>query len=297
MNYSNWMSSLKDEVRIRDVIVPGSHNSGCRKIAEIANCQDSDLCRQFEMGLRYFDIRLDTKKKTGNIVFSHNIILGQPIEEDLRRLAEVMAENPSEFCVIVIRRYGEATYGPHVHNCIVDPQKVDDILARTLNPAEYALTDYDSSVTMGDIRKSGKRFILFNETCEYSYTVGDCLDSSWSSKLHGKSAEDFTNEFTQVFDKYTADKFFVFETQLTGGPGTATWFRSPRKNDIATRKNYDRILGKIRENPLYLSKANIIAGDYMAEDDFKPRRILALNIDKGNVKSECMDEFEQMISK
>lgn len=277
------MKQLKDDVKIRDIIMPGTHNSGSRKmILPMANCQNMTLREQFEKGVRYFDIRLDTSR--GRVVFSHSIIMGKPIEDDLREFGKALVANPSEFSVICIKRYGNDTIGPIHHKCNADRSEVDRILAATINPAAFALTDFRDigEVTLGDARKSGKRYILINDEKEYKFSKSCTLDCSWQSERNGKALDEFIPGMRDAFDETEGKGFFVLETQQTGGPGTAVGLSSPATVYRRFLPRSGEITDMIAGNPEYLKKANVIAGDYMGDDEEWVNRIIGLNTIKGN---------------
>lgn len=54
---SNWMSSLPDDIYIRDMSIPGTHDSFSYRCTSSAQCQTIDATEQFKFGVRYFDCR------------------------------------------------------------------------------------------------------------------------------------------------------------------------------------------------------------------------------------------------
>jgi len=297
MSFSNWMSLLKDDVKLVDVVMPGSHNSGCRKMMSLANCQDGSLAEQFRYGVRQFCIRIDTNRLTKKIVYGHSAIKGLPIEPDLSELRRVMDENPSEFLILDFRKYGDDKLGPFEFKCHADTAKVNEIIARTIEPSKYAFTDFDDirNVTMGDIRKSGKRYVLLNEELEYDYSVKFPYMNPWTPDRHGRKIETFVKRATEVFDQEKKNGIFVLQTQQTGGPGTEIGIVSPRKLNRDMYNHFDTIIDSIKNNPKYLSMVNVMCGDYMTADFFKAKKIIALNLLKGNVAEDKLDEFNGLV--
>ena len=53
-----WMSKVNDNVRLVDLSIPGTHDSGAtHSIADVAGkCQDSSIEEQLKMGVRFFDL-------------------------------------------------------------------------------------------------------------------------------------------------------------------------------------------------------------------------------------------------
>ena len=279
---------MRDDVKLTDIVMPGSHNSGCRKMIPLANCQDGNLAEQFRFGVRFFDVRLNSRHITGTVVHSHSVINGRPFEEDLIELSKELQKNEGEFCVFSIMEYGDEKFGPYTHKCILDYKKTDELLEKYIHPSKYALTNFDdiNEVTIGDIRKSGKRFILINDKKKFAYSVSCPFDSPWSSERHGLAADDFVREIPKVFDMYEKRGFFVLQTQQTASPGSAVGLASPRKVNKNFRQHYHKIIDTVRDTPRYLDKVNIVLSDYMTEDTFKAEQIIGLNAVKGNFKDE-----------
>ncbi len=297
MNFANWMSALKDDVKLVDVVMPGSHNSGCRNIIELANCHDGSLAEQVRYGVRQFCIRTDTNRITKKPVFSHSIIKAGLLENDFKELRSVLDENTSEFLILDIREYGDEHFGPFTYKCKSDTNKIDGLIEKYLAPEKYALTDFRkiSDVTMGDIRKNGKRYLIINGDEEYKFSKNCDYENPWSPERHGRKAEVFAERATEVFDNVEKNGIFVLQTQQTGGFGTEIGLVTPRKADKTFRPYYDVIINKIKNNSLYLEKVNVISSDYMTEDYFKAKRILSLNLMKGNIKKECEEEFTELV--
>lgn len=293
MIYSEWMSYIKDDVRLCSVVMPSAHNAGSFKIGPTGCCQDGDLAQQFEYGIRHFCVRLDTNKK-GEIIFCHGITKGMPCEAELMKLRKVMDENPSEFFILDIREYQPQNFGPIKLRFHADPKKVDEILERCLEPSKYAFTDFEhiGDVTMGDMRKSGKRYILLNYCEEYKYSVNCPHILPWDKKRHGKPAFKFVTEATDFFDTHDTSGLYWFQTQTTPNFGTETGFVIPRKLDKVLRWHFKALINTIANTPKYLARANIISGDFMTEDYYKSREILNLNLNKNNVIEDKRDEYK-----
>ena len=174
-----------------------------------------------------------------------------------------------------------------------DPKKVDEILERYISPSKYAFTDFDSigNVTMGDIRASGKRYILLNYREEYAHSVNCPHIFPWEKKINGMRAFSFVTSTMEFFDKYDTDGLYWFQTQTTPNLGTDVGVTSPRKLDADVRMHFQAMMKTIANTPKYLKRANIISGDFMTEDYFKAREILLLNLKKNNVLPEFVDEY------
>lgn len=295
MDFSNWMSCIRDEVKLIDVVMPGSHNAGTRGMIAQACCQNSTLAEQFRHGVRQFCLRLTTNRITKKIAFCHSVITGVSLEGELKELRKVMDEYPSEFVIFDVCSYGDEKIGPFTIKFRTDPKEIDRLFEKYLNASEYALTDFDKigDVTMGDLRKSGKRFIIINENEEYRHSVNCGYKNPWSPERHGRLAQTFVERVPEVFDQEEKDGIFVLQTQQTAGFDAEVKLANPKKLDRIIKPHYPRIFEIIKNNPKYLSLVNVISGDFMAENDYKIKLILELNLCKNNVND--IEKFKKII--
>lgn len=292
MIYKNWMEYIKDDVKLRDIVIPGSHNTGSYGMNPTACCQDGNLFEQFKYGVRYYCMRLDTKK--GEIVQCHGIMKGEPLVDSLIQFQKMLNENDSEFLIIDLREYYPQQIGPINLKYHVDPKKVDELLEKYIQPSKYAFTDFEhiSDVTMGDIRRSGKRYLLINYEEAYKYSVNCKIDAPWDKITYGLRPNRFVDALSKYFDK-DYDGLFWFQTQQTPNIGTDIGFKTPRKLDKILRPHFKSMMRKIASDPQKLRKMNIVAGDFMTEDYTKSHEILLLNLFKNNVIDSLKDEYRK----
>jgi 1-phosphatidylinositol phosphodiesterase len=52
-----WMSHIKDEAKISEITIPGTHNTCASKCSILAKCQNISLMEQLNSGVRFIDIR------------------------------------------------------------------------------------------------------------------------------------------------------------------------------------------------------------------------------------------------
>lgn len=292
MIYENWMSYIKDDVKLTNLIIPSAHNSGSYGMNFTGCCQDDGIYTQFVYGIRHFCLRLDTNKK-GVVIMCHGIAKGRPFEEALNDFSRIIKEFPTEFFIIDLREYYEQKVGPFTLRYKADPDKINELLAKYIDPSKYAYCDYGdiNEITMGDIRASGKKYLLINYKSAYKYSVNCPNIAPWDKIVNGMHATSFVKATLSFFDDYNIDGLYWFQTQQTPNLGTQIGFRSPRKLDRELRAVYYKIIEGIADNPKYLNRANIIGGDFMTQDYLKSRHILMLNILKGNVEESRSLEF------
>ena len=284
MIYDKWMSFIKDDVKLTSLVIPGAHNAGSYGMFRMAECQKDTLYTQFMYGIRHFCLRLNTDKK-GRLVLSHGISKGDLFEHVLGDIERVLKASPSEFLLLDIREYYPQQIGPFTLTYKAEKSAVDALLSRYIDPKRYAYTDFEhiSDVTIGDLRRSGKRYILINDNEEYDYSRNCETILPWERDVNGAKAADFAAETLCFFDDYHTEGLYWFQTQQTPNPGTPIGLTTPIKLDNLLRPYFQGIIDGIAENPYYLQQANIIAGDFMTKDYMKSEAILRLNLLKDNV--------------
>lgn len=298
MFYKNWMSYLKDDAKITKVAMPGSHNSATMGMTKLAKCQNGSLYDQYVCGVRFFDIRLKANRK-GRVFVAHGIMTGMPAELAFESL-KMIFDQSDEFFVLKIMTYMDQKIGPIKLSYKGNNAETSRLIRKYLNPEKYALTDVDdiSNLTMGDIRKSGKKYIIINENKEYDFSTDCTVTGPWSGEIHGYKPEKFAGEVVNYLHKYDTDGFFWLQTQQTPNPGTEIgWSKWPDDLDVITRGYFPGIIAEIAADPKLVEKVNIVAGDFMSADCMKTDEILSLNLLKGIVKDELIDEYKKAINR
>lgn len=294
MIYENWMSFINDDVKITEVVIPGAHNAGSYGMKKMAECQKDGVITQFKYGMRQFCLRL-SEGKNGEILLAHGITKGDLFENALKDIKEILENYPTEILLLDIREYQPQKFGPITLKYKANPEKVDALLRKYINPEKYAYYDFDkiSDVTIGDIRNSGKRFVLINEAKSYRFSKPCEQITPWDSKINGMKAENFRIHATDFFDTCHTNGLYWFQTQQTPNPFTEIGITPPYKLDESMRPYFRGIIDKIANNKNYLSQANIIAGDFMTRDYMKSELILRLNLLKNNVKEDLRETFAE----
>lgn len=294
--FKKWMHYIKDEVYLNRLIIPSAHNACTAGMNKSACCQEHGLYTQLCYGIRHFCIRLNTDK-SGQIVSCHGLTKGITLIKALFEIEKFLIEQPTEFLILDIREYYDQKIGPITLKYKADKDKVDEILQKTINPEKYAFTDFDhiKDVTLKMLRESGKRYILLNYKEEYKFSKNSEHIIPWEKNINGAHAKKFVDNTLRYFDDYTTEGLYWFQTQQTPNLGVEIGISSPKKLDILLRPHFKRLIDGIKDNPLYLERANIIAGDFMTEDFLKVKEILKLNLDKNNVKKHLISDYKEAL--
>ncbi len=298
MFYSNWMSYIKDDAKITKIAIPGSHNSGTMGMSKLARCQSGSLYEQYKYGVRYFDIRLKADRK-GRVFIAHGLSKGMPAYLAFESLKMILEES-DEFFIFNIKTYMNQKVGPITLSYNGNTAETNKLIREYLSPEKYALTGYSdvSNLTMGDIRKSGKKYIITNKEKEYDFS-NDCpVMDPWDPKVFGYKPAKFAKECTKYLLEIETDGFLWLQTQQTPNPGTENGMTKwPDDLEKMIAPYFPQIINDIATNPVKLERVNIVAGDFMTKSHAKANEILALNLLKDAVKDELRGEFADKIGK
>ena len=103
-NYSKWMANLDDNTSLREVDMPGSHDTMATiSIGNLAGqCQSLSLADQLTLGVRFLDIRL--KQEKSNLEAVHGFIDQKvKFDEIVKVVDDFLNNNPSEFIIMSIK--------------------------------------------------------------------------------------------------------------------------------------------------------------------------------------------------
>lgn len=291
MFYRQWMSYLPDKAKLTQIVLPGAHNAGSYGMAPIACCQDGNLYDQCVSGVRHLCLRLDTTHK--GIVLSHGMVKGDLFEHALRDLKKALHDCPTEFFIFDLREYYPQKIGPITLRFKANPAKVDAMLEKYISPRQYAYCNFRhiNEVTLGDLRRSGKRYILINNDRTYTYSVNCPNILPWDKALYGFRPDKFLREIPKIFDREHTEGIYWFQTQQTPNFGTEVGFVTPRKLNAYISAHFAELMQDIAENPEHLRQANVIGGDFMT-DGIKCREIIRLNLCKHLIPKKYIKFFE-----
>lgn len=293
---SNWMNYIDDKVRLVDLVMPGTHNSGSYGMNFTACCQDDDMYVQALYGARHFCIRLDTLSD-GQIVLCHGPTKGQPFENALRDLARILEEMPTEFFIFDIREYyPQVLLGKHL-TFSANAQIVDELLEKYLHVSENAMYGFGhiSKLTMGDIRAAGKKFLLLNYRGDYHYSENYEHIFPWKKNIYGGALRKYLRDSVKLYDEFHTQGLYWFQIQRTPSIGALMGLVTPRVLEKYLVPKFDAFIASIENNPNYLKQANILCGDFMTWDQHKCKRIIAVNLKKDNVIEDKRVELEELL--
>ena len=183
--YANWMSQLDDNVSIRNINMPGSHDTmALYSIADLAGqCQSLSLHDQLNLGVRFLDIRL--KEDHDKLIAVHGFIDQKVSFETITKtIEEFIEKNPSEFIIMSVKEEADPS------NSEIS---FENSLKSYLNKDIY-LKDTELPNKLGDVR--GKVMLLSRYE---NSTIGVPAYDGWKDSV----------SFTLPNDIYVQDTYQI----------------------------------------------------------------------------------------
>ena len=162
---SNWMSAVADDVSLKDLSIPGTHDSATKYVSLgiKSRCQDLSIREQLWLGVRFLDIRLQYDESCpGKIKLVHAVCdcyrgsgFGAPkltLVNVLNECYSFLRENPAETILFMIKK----DFGS-------DEEKLAREFKNTVEIDNNMWYTQNSLPTMGEAR--GK-IVLLNRLCE-----------------------------------------------------------------------------------------------------------------------------------
>ncbi|KAL7523798.1 hypothetical protein ACHAXR_001664, partial [Thalassiosira sp. AJA248-18] len=181
----DWMTKLGDvapEKKIRDLVIPGTHDSGSvtisnyKPFAAVGLCQNVSVNEQLRRGARYLDLRVGGKKNSTLIddtFICHGMLKGGQFPDVIDEINQFLAENPREFVIV------EVIYSPKKHEMSSELLlRVFQLLSSTFDEKMITLEDASSwfrlnHVTLGELTDRKKSVVvLINDKMNNGFSHG-----------------------------------------------------------------------------------------------------------------------------
>lgn len=107
MSLNNWMKKIGDEISLKDINIPGTHDSATKycDISPIASCQSFTIKEQLYMGARCFDIRVNGMKLVHAFCKCRKSFFGKHLQlrDVIGEMLLFLRENPSETIIMLFK--------------------------------------------------------------------------------------------------------------------------------------------------------------------------------------------------
>lgn len=288
-NNSSWMSNIKDEAKLTDIVIPGAHDAGTEGMIWLGETQHKEIKYQLKDGFRYFDIRVRKTDKDEHIIY-HDIINGNKFESIFNDIVSFIKSNKTETLLLDFQHFDGGD--PFVITLL---ERNKDLLVK--NDTSLSDLEFIDSLTLGQVR--GKMIAFFgdnkanglnknyifdrnNDSCSRE---GSCLDSYYDDDYKKSSKYLIDNVLPENYNRIERKivkeghkGIFVLQGQLTDGK----LIFGPYSKERGHRKNMSKYIDGIKDDSRRLSLTNVIMRDFVNEDI--ANEIIKLNEYKGLVK-------------
>jgi len=152
---AGWMGRLPDTTRLKDISIPGTHDSGSLFGSWLhAQTQTWSILSQLKTGIRYLDIRCRANGSEFSI--QHGLVFQKLMFDDVMEdIVAFLKEQPTETIVMRVKNEFIPKKGS---------QPFQEIWDNYVNLyANYFYRGDNSNATLGDVR--GKIFVMCNADC------------------------------------------------------------------------------------------------------------------------------------
>lgn len=184
---NNWISILPDNALVCDLSIPGTHDAatGDGTTFSLGKTQGLTLQKQWDMGIRMFDLRPGYKKvRTGLFKYANKLHIYHGLvetktsfEDAVNTLVNNLKANPDEFAIIVMRFENDHLI---YNKRDVWNELMTSFLSSSAFPAERRV-DFRPDLTVGDLR--GKILVLSRDSYASAPVTGAFV-TGWS---HGEN--------------------------------------------------------------------------------------------------------------
>ena len=153
-----WMQKVNDDFLINELSIPGTHDSGAlHSIFDVSGkCQDINIKTQLNIGVRFFDLRLQLVNDEFKIVHSF-VDQNLSFTSVMKDLSSFIRSNSSEFLIISLKKEeSDVNSNKSFKDALLDELTnyddvlcFDSLLPKTLKEARgkiYIIDRYDLSV-------------------------------------------------------------------------------------------------------------------------------------------------------
>ena len=242
----DWMSKVDDNALITELSIPGTHDSGAtRSIFDVSGkCQDTSIETQLNIGVRFFDMRLQLVEDDFRVVHS---FVDQKLEfEDvLEDMVDFIEHHNKEFLIMSIKEEADSinakrSFEEELLDELEEYKDIicyDNSLPKTLKEARgkiYILSRFNTSIGIQAYAgwQDSTSFELNNMYIQDNYCISDVevkqkdiLDTIEYSKTH---QDKLVLNFTSCYNKdQILPPLYAGTTALTINP----WLEYHLTND------------------------------------------------------------------
>ena len=286
---SDWMSCIKDDVLVKNTVIPGSHDAATKDMNWMAETQNRSVAEQLASGSRYFDLR--AWKKYDELFIFHGPIRGMKFVLVLEEINAFLNAHPTEFVVIDMQKFKGDSQDDVV--AALSANLGDKIVKNNTSSADI---DFVDGLTVGSMR--GKCIVFWGDPdtvnrADYLFLrdhndgrrVNASLRSFYARKYNTLPSKSYIKKGLPTYLAQHKEKpkgLFVLQCQLTD----PVFIVGPKAIEALHNANMSEY---IRNFDTQNNQLNILMRDFIGPK--KCAEIIVLNLAYSNVKSELTSGF------
>ena len=190
--YTHWMANIDDCKSIREISIPGTHDSGADlhtsqqgTLYYAVIAQDYRLSNQLKLGVRWFDVRL--RLHDGALTVHHGpYYLHKNFDDLLKPALNFLEEHPTEGVIFMIKQEHSSESDHDFAKAVYDRLK-----AHSSDLSKFCL--WDGFPEMGNIR--GKIYIVRRFHNDLGHSLGTYMQ--WDDNTKGEYINDGNSYYVQ----------------------------------------------------------------------------------------------------
>ena len=292
----SWMSYVNDLALVKNIAIAGSNDSALYNTASFAKTQHFSVAQQLTFGVRYFEINVRLK---GDVLYAfYGSYLGERIDDILDAVKNFLKNYPTETVILDFAGFNnqpqEALIASIDKYLAVSSYKY--IVRKTITSSLDE--DFINNLTLSNAR--GKAIVFMdgdgNEYLDKQYIfkrndsngnrIYSALQSYYDKDANKMSSQDYVASLPNYVAKYKASNqgFFVLQGQLHDGPS----LQGPAYYESQHQQNMSNYI--INMDADTVDTINVITRNFI--DCTKVCQIIALNVQKNNLKPATLEEFK-----
>lgn len=275
-----WQQYIVEETKIKDLVIPGTHNSATKDMIFVAECQEDNIIDQLNAGVRYFDFRATLDDGAAVPVHGYVTSSSYTYEEIFNEINTFITDSKEVLILdFSVLEKGVETTLQALLLAIIDSSKI--------LPVTYNL----DNVTIKDMKNNGYNIIIIwdsserDETYFFNRESYENLTSPYTESYNTGTAEEVIANLGNYYTEYNGKGLFVLQMIITPDSISTLNIKENETKLIPVANEY--LSNLPNEN---LLKTNIIIRDLITYDETTIDVILSLNSTKGIVA----DGFEKL---
>lgn len=287
--FRNWQYMIKDDAKITEIAIPGSHDAAAANIdgsmlsvgTFLLACQNASVYEQLLCGSRYFDLR--TMISDGELYGQHGDFKVQKFSTVIADIKRYLEEE-EDFLILNFQHFTDDEASEKTYLAVKDELGIERLAVPT--------TAKLGEITVGDMRASGKRLVIIwgrsdipNEAFLFPKRE-EFLYSPYSGSIHSAGDERLIEEFPSYIAK-SAEYGGFFNLQCQRTWSKSELLMGPEQLEERFAEKASAYLASLEG--AQLAAVNIVHRDFVNVS--KCREIISLNYRKGFIKSDYIQNF------